>query len=490
MRHLAVSISLAAGLTCVLAGCSSSPSMSGNPGNTPPPAGAVPVSLSIHDNPPANVTILRFKVLVTAATLTPADTTQPPVNMILSPQGVELIHLQSESALLANLMVPAGQYTGLSATFANPEMTIFNQTGQTLTVGTQSCPANQVCMIMPALNQATAMVQAPAAPFPLTLSATAPLALLLHFDVNASVQNDLSVTPTIDLAPLPVPPTARPERMHLIGIVSAVSSPTFTLQVGLSGQTSTISTDSNTQFDFGGSCMAENFSCLMTGQVVETNVNVLSDGTLDASKVKLLQPRNHPALLGTIVGVNVAQNQFQFVIGDRECGPQQFPQAAMGIAVTVQLAASATFTVDSDGVTLPPGVSFASVQDLMVGQTVEFQPQLPVSVSGTPPNVQLTISAAGVQLEPSQLTATVSAVNASATPAAFVLGMLPPLFTGANVSMIQVDVVAGTQFDDASGIGSLSTGQKVSVSGLLFNTPTQPTIVAEEVKLRAADGQD
>jgi len=125
-----------------------------------------------------------------------------------------------------------------------------------------------------------------------------------------------------------------------------------------------------------------------------------------------------------------------------------------------------------------------------VGQTVEFQPQLPVSVSGTPPNVQLTIGAAGVQLEPSQLTATVSAVNASATPAAFVLGMLPPLFTGANVSMIQVDVVAGTQFDDASGIGSLSTGQKVSVSGLLFNTPTQPTIVAEEVKLRAADGQD
>jgi hypothetical protein len=436
------------------------------------------------------VTILRFKILVTAATLTPANASQTPVNMILSPQGVELIHLQTESALLANAMVPAGQYTGLNATFSNPEMTIFNQTGQTLTVGAQMCPNNQVCMLTPTLNQASVTVQAPTSPFPLTLTSESPLALLLHFDVNASVQGDLSVTPTIDLSQLPVPPNAVSGHMHLVGFVTAVSSPTFTLQTGFNGQTSVITTDSNTVYDFDANCPAENFSCIMTGQVLRVSVNAMTGGVLEATRVKLLQPQGKPSFTGTVIAVTPAENQFQIVLGDRECPDDQFPQASDGLSITVQLSSSATFTVDSDGVTLPSGVSFASMQDLMVGQTVEFQPQLPITVAGTPPNIQVTISASGVQLEPSQFTATVSAVNATANPPNFTLGILPPLFIGAKISTIQVDAVMGTQFENISGVGSLSTGQKVSVSGLLFNTPMQPTLVAEEIKQRKPDGDD
>jgi hypothetical protein len=451
---------------------------------------SVPVSLSIHDSPPANVTVLRFKILVTAATLTPMDTTQSPVNMIASPQGVELIHLQTESAVLANAMVAAGQYTGLSATFSNPEMTVLNQSGQTLTVGTQSCPTNQICMLTPTLNMSTATVQAPTAPFPLTISAQSPLALLMHFDVNASVQGDLSVTPAIELAQLPISPNAVPENTHLFGTVTAVSSPTFTLQAGVDGQSAMITTDSNTKYDFDRACPAENFSCIATGQVLEVKVNVMSAGVLEATRIKLLQPQGLPAFIGTVTAVNPAQNQIQIVLGDRECGSNDFPQAGVGFGITVQLSSSPTFTIDSDGLTLPSGVSFASIQDVMVGQNIEFQPQLPVTLAGTPPNIQVIVSASGVQLEPSQLTATVSAVNASATPANFVLGMLPPLFSGANISTMQVDAVTGTQFDNISGVGALSTGQKVSVAGLLFNTATQPTLVAEEVKFRMPDGDD
>jgi len=50
--------------------------------------------------------------------------------------------------------------------------------------------------------------------------------------------------------------------------------------------------------------------------------------------------------------------------------------------------------------------------------------------------------------------------------------------------------VMGTEFENVSGVGGLSTGQKVSVSGLLFNTAMQPTLVAEEVKVRMPDGED
>jgi len=100
------------------------------------------------------------------------------------------------------------------------------------------------------------------------------------------------------------------------------------------------------------------------------------------------------------------------------------------------------------------------------------------------------VGASSVQLEPSQVTASVTAVNAGASPANFVVGSLPMLYTAAGINQIQVDAVMGTDFDNVSGIGSLSTGQKVSVSGLLFNTATQPTIVAEDIRVRAPDGND
>jgi Domain of unknown function (DUF5666)/Domain of unknown function (DUF4382) len=484
MRQAIIAVSVAVVLTLMLAGCGSSISSSST-GSTSG-ASAAPVSISIHDTPPANVNILQFKIQITAAMLQPADTTQPPVNMLRDPDDVELIHLQTESALLANRNVPAGQYTGLTVTFNDPRIVIFNESNQTLTVGAESCAPMAVCKLDLPLNQMSVSVQAPTSPFPVMLSATSPLALLLHFDVNASVQGDLSVTPMVNLTQLPVPPNAAGEHTHILGVVTAVSSPTFTVQSVYGGTSSTITTDSNTMYHFGDSCQADNFSCIMVGQLVKVKVNVMSDGTLDATDVRLLENQGLPAFLGTIIGVNAAQDQIQVVLAFAE-GPEednaQTQEASSVPSLTVQLSSSTTFSVDSDDLTLPAGVSFAGPMDLLVGQTVKFQPMLPIT--GTPPN--LTVGASSVQLEPSQITATVSAVNAQASPPNFILGSLPPLFTGAGIMQIQVDAVLGTVFDDATGVGSLSPGQTVSVSALLFNTTTQPTGVATGVKLRHAD---
>ena len=171
-----------------------------------------------------------------------------------------------------------------------------------------------------------------------------------------------------------------------------------------------------------------------------------------------------------------------------QANDQPSQNAADAITVTVQLSGTTTFSVDSDDLTLPAGLTFNGPQDLVVGQSVEFQP-IPSSIviSGTPPNINVTVSASSVQLEPSQITANVSAVNAQATPPNFVLNMLPPLFTGANITQIQVDTVMGTDFENINGIGSLSAGQTVSVAGLLFNNsgnPAQPTAVAVQVRQR------
>jgi len=488
MRNAIVAVLLAIVMGFTLAGCTGSGNFTSS---TPPPgASAAQVSLSIHDTPPAGVNILQFKILLTGAALQPADTTQPAIDMLPGPQDVELIHLQTESAFLANRSVPAGQYTGLTATFANPRLVIFNDSSQPLTVGAQTCAAMAVCNLTPPLNQMAVTIQAPTAPFPLMLSSASPVALQLHFDVQSSLQSDLSVTPVIDLTQITVPPHAAEEHTHIVGVVTAVSAPTFTLQSGFSGTMSTITTDSSTMYHFGQSCTTNDFSCIATGQLLKVKVNVMSDGTLEATDVRLLQPPGRPAFLGTIVAVNAAQDQFQAVLAFTE-GPEgenaQIEQATQVPSLTVQLSSSTTFSIDSDDLTLPAGLSFSGPMDLLVGQTVEFQPVLPVAVTGTPPNIQVTVGASSVQLEPSQLTATISAVNAQASPPNFILSPLPSLFMGAGITQIQVDAVMETVFDNAAGVSALSAGQTVSVDALLFNTSGQPTGVANEVKLRHAD---
>jgi hypothetical protein len=453
---------------------------------TSPSSATSNVSLSISDAPPAGVTILRFQIEVMSASLLPASSSQQAISMLSQPQEVELEHLQSESAFLVNLNVPSGTYNGLSATFANPQMTIFNETGAALTVGTQSCANNAVCNVTPPLNQMTASVQQPTAPFPLTLTASSPLALLLHFDVNASVQNDLSVSPTISLKEIPPPPSGLFAQFHVVGTVTAISSPDFTLQTSFGNQTLTIATDNNTQYKFGNSCQAEDFACIATGQLLKVKVSLMSGGTLLASSVELFSAKAVPSFQGIVTSANASQNQFQVVLLFMDDQRQQFGQMNPGFSITIQPSASATFSTDSDGITLPTGLSFASVQDILVGQVVVLQPTLPITVG---PMGQFTIGADSVTLEPSEITGSVTAVGASATPPNFTLGNLPPLFTKASITQLEIKPVAGTDFVNVSGLSAINVNDSVSVGGLLFNTTAGPLVIAERVYDRTANAQ-
>jgi hypothetical protein len=96
-----------------------------------------------------------------------------------------------------------------------------------------------------------------------------------------------------------------------------------------------------------------------------------------------------------------------------------------------------------------------------------------------------------VQLEPSYVTATITAINTGGNPQTFTLGTLPSFFTNAGIISIQVDVLSTTQFETGedqvvSGLSSFKTGDTASVRGLLFNSMTTPTIVAEKVVRRSA----
>jgi uncharacterized protein DUF5666 len=452
-----------------------------------------PASITIHDNPPAGVTVLSFEITVTGASLQPSDSSQAAVSMLQHPEEVELEHLQVDSALLANLNVPSGMYSGLSVTFMNPKMTILNQTAAPLSVGGQNCAVGQVCEFAPKLNQSMVTVSAPTAPFPINLMANSPVALDLDFNVDASIQSaDLSITPAISLKQITLGENEDnddEDELRIIGRVSAIdqTGKTFTVQTGFNGESKTIATDSNTQFNFENSCSADDFSCLMVGEIVSVRAQLpmTAGGNPVAKEVELFAPEGELALIGLVSKVDTTNNQFQLVIRDLFDEGDEMQSISAGIQITVQVASGATFVVNSDDLTLPSGLNFASITDIVVGQAVEIHPMAPFVVTGTPPNVSVTLSTDKVRLEPSPVTATISAIASSANPPNFTLGSLPMFFTGAGITAIQVDVLSSTEFiNDSTGLAGLSTGNPVSVGGLLFNTSGTPTMVAERVRLR------
>ncbi|PYU41129.1 MAG: hypothetical protein DMG53_21800 [Acidobacteria bacterium] len=410
-------------VTIALAGCGGGMSST----QTPLGASMSQVSLTIHDNPPMGVTVLSFEIEVSGAALQPSDSSSQPVSMLSEPEDIELEHLQTESALLASRNVPTGAYSGLMVSFANPRMTIQNQTGTTLTLGTKTCSDQQVCEFDPKLNQSSVTVEAPTTPFPITLTMNSPVVLKLDFNLDTSIQqSDLSITPTVSLVQLPPPNSSGgdqgDEDMELIGQVASIDQTmhTFTIQ---------------------------------TGSVT-----------------------------------SVSTSSFQIVLFDEEFfgGGDEMGSFSMGVPLTINLAPQATFSIDTSSFMLPSGLNFASIADLMVGQEVRLHPT--AAPTGTPPNLMVTVDQ--VQLEPSRVTGTVTAVNTGSNPQTFTLGNLPSFFTNAGITSIQVDVLATTQFETEedqtfSGLSSLKPGDVVSVRGPLFNTMTMPTMAAEKVVKRS-----
>ena len=445
--------------------------------STPPPLAPRSVSLSIRDNPPAGVSVLSFEINVTGASLQPSNASKPAVPLVTSPIEVELTQLETEKALLDAVNAPDGSYSSISLMFANPELTISNQSGQPITMGTQTCASGQVCEFKPSLNQSSVTISS--TPFPVTISAGAPIGLVVDFDLNSSIQNNLSVTPSVTLAAVPARPSdgEMEDIEGLNGSVQGVNSAGFTLQDNTSGQTFTINVDNNTQFQNFNEvgCAANNFSCVKGGQIVEVqHLLVMDNGTLLASEIQLDDAVNEEQLEGTIVAVNAATNQFQMVVQDEE---PVVPGVNVGNLVMISISTPAQFAIDSDDLSgaIPPGVSFTSVNDLFVGQEVKVR-ALMVSA----PMTGTTVTTDHVKLHTSQFSGTVATVNAPN----FAVNNLPALFTGNGINQMQVVVSSGTEFEGVSGGSSLTTGNNVVLRGLLFKTAGDPILVAKKVRKR------
>ncbi len=476
-------------------------------GNTSSPSvvtqtpGTVPMSLTMTDDPPAGVQVLFFQVSLTAATLTP--TSGSPVSLLANnnPIEVDVTQLQALSAFLSTASVPVGTYSGLSMTFANPQLVIFNQSDTSLG---STCKVGSICQLTPTLSSAT--VNLTGAPFPITASSGTPVGLLVDFHLNTVIQPDLSVnlgaTNGVSIGELSSTPS-HPQFGAVTGEVESVSASNneFTILTAW-GRTFTVDTSSTTTFtDFPTSaCATAGIGCVADGQVVQVQVSGIgSGGVLLAGDVKYVQAAGTQTVEGTIVAIPPLPTPAGEAIVEMilHRSPAATSGVPLGGLATVTMASGATYSIDNNGFTIPSGLTFAGTANLAIGQDVQVTVESGTLSStggwggpgawGPPPSISFTTNT--VQLEPSQVTAWITAINSPNFTLAFNLGPwfaawpnATSLFTF-NVETTSQTTYQGFNPDTFSG---LADNDFVSVNGWLFPpASTGPSqIAAEKVVLR------
>jgi hypothetical protein len=150
---------------------------------------------------------------------------------------------------------------------------------------------------------------------------------------------------------------------------------------------------------------------------------------------------------------------------------------AVGQVVEVNPSTGAAFSAQTNGGTLPAGLTFGGIGDVGVGQSVMLDSTGFTAGTGTAPG---TLTTDNVTLVPSQFSGSIDTLNA--TNQNFTLNGLNGLFTGNNVNSVTVNTGANTAFSGVTGgFAGLAAGNNVNVGGLLLNSPTGPTLVGGQV---------
>ena len=451
-----------------IAGCSGSYT-------APPPPGAqaAQMSVSVTDAPPAGVTVLSFEVTVTGASLSPGS-----VDLLAgkTPPRLEVKNLETESAFLSTLSIPAGTYTGLALTFANPELTFLNNTGAVLA----GCAVGAVCEIKPTGTLSSTVTGN------FVVTAGTPSGILIDLNLASLLSSTLGVDFSSSGAVSATQQTKRVEGEledleDVNGILKSPANNQFTLQTTDMGNIA-VSVDASTEFSDFESCTVANFSCLVDGQSVEVDLALMGDGTFVAKKVELHDNVAEAAddeLDGVISKVDSA-TQFEVVVLDEL---RNVTNVFVGNPVIVALQSSATFQVDANGLTVPsnlqqPFTASADTSQLIPGQVVQVRVR---STSGGPAPAAIVATTDRVRLRMTQFTATVSGPVAGNN---FNVGTLPGIFTSAGVTSIQVQTSSNTNFENVSGASGLADGNTVSLRGLLFASAPSPVLIADKVRKR------
>ncbi len=452
--------------------------------STPTSTPTSTVNLVVSDTPSSNLTVASFQVQITGAVLQPGS-----VSILPRPVTVDLAQLVSDTGFLASSVIGSATYTSLELTFANPKVTVVNNTGATVTAAGSSCAAGATCTFTPQLNTASLTISSGV--FPITLTASSTTGLNLDLSIPDLLQSDLSVSlangTSVNLSLLSGKSTTAQQAgiADVFGTITAVSGSQVNVTTAL-GDLLVLSTGSSTTYNYPTSvCSTETFACLAVGQVVSTDLSMLGSGALNIDSISYVGGSGSQWVKGFVLstsssgGAPSAQVIIQRTVNVSSLSP--------GEVATVSVpTAPADYAIGTPGVVAVSGGTFTGASDLLPGQELIASIGSDL-VAGTAP----TFSTSSIYLEPSQLIGVVGAVNTAG--ASLELDGLSGLFLASHQGIQRIEVQTGSAttfvgFSSAS-VAAVSAGQFIAAKGPLFNTITAlgyPTLGALDVRVRAS----
>lgn len=424
--------------------------------------------LFAEDQPSGN--ILSYEMTLSSVTITPSGGSA--ISLVPIPGGSPVpLEWRSRTiapTLLSITSVSPATFTTMNVTISGVQMTVFDPLLSTFTEVT--CPSS-AC----SLSSSSASV-----PVNVTVATDQVQGLRLHFDLRNSVtlnsSNNFVVSPTFTVLPTSFVSGQLPgdidDVLGTVGTPSTLNSnfPFTVFALGSStGQMATVGVDSNTRFD-----QISGLAGLASGQRVELDARLLSDGTFVAQEVErettstsaqqlrgLVLSRT-PAV-GTLTSLNL-------LVMDAIPTPPAAQEP--GEIVTVTVDSSTTFRISTEDL---PTVSFPN-QDfdrtsLQAGQFIHVVQR---GTSG--------FTADAVTLEEISLTGQVGAGVGSNS---FTFVPDGEFFNSIGLGTINVITTAPTELENMpAGLGSLQPNISiVAVRGVLIFDAGTGTLMAKRVRL-------
>src|SRR6185437_6637128 len=321
------------------------------------------VTVNIGDSPDDRVAALE----VTIASISLINDSGAAVPVVTSPIQIELRRLAATFRPISLTSVPAGTYTQASVQLSAAEINLLDPATGQLVEKNLPVPSSPITIKF-------------ASPLVLTTqAATVNLDFNLASSVSIDAAGNITFSPTIIATTGMVRSdddneneAEEGEVEEVVGAVTNVSAPSFTIMLGQGPQKLTFLTNSSTEFKDVGS-----LSAITMGTIVEVHAVTQTDGTLLANKVEVeVEDENEQEAEteGLVVSTSGSPvTQFAVLVRDRSGDSSK--SSPLGSKLTVNVNSDTNFAIDNDGFDFSK-LSFTPVFDassLVKGQNVEAE---------------------------------------------------------------------------------------------------------------------
>ena len=426
------------------------------------------VTVNIGDSPDDRVAALE----VTIASISLINDSGTAVPVLTSPIEIELRHLAATFRPISLTSLPAGTYTQANVQLSAAEINIIDPATGQLVEKNLPVPSSPITIKF-------------ASPLVLTTqAATVNLDFNLASSVTIDAAGNITFSPTIIATTGMVRPDNNNENEaeegeieEVVGAVTGISSPSFTIMLGQGPQKLTFLTNSSTEFKDVGS-----LSAITNGTIVEVHAVTQTDGTLLATKVEVeVEDENEQEAEaeGLVVSTSGSPvTQFAVLVRDRSGDASK--SSPLGSTLTVNVNSNTHFAIDSDGFDLSK-LSFTPVFDansLAKGQNVEAEMDSHEIEAEDQHSGSMAITADKVRLKQQALTGIVSDLTQNGNASSFSLTVASDSVFAMLAGQTAISVVGQASTEMKT---TLADGGTIQVRGLLFFSSGKYTLVADGV---------